>query len=121
MLNGAILAALLIFLSVSVRIFTRSRRPFPRVGAPGPFGYVWTVIRSVIDCDRVVEEGCKQFGGKTFVLPSLGGEIIIMGPENVETLRRSDDTVVSTEFLAYALLALIYITFSSMGPSVPNR
>ena len=110
MLYGAILVASLAFLAVSVRLWTQSRYPFPRVGAPGPFGYVWTVIRSVIDCDRVVEEGCKQFGGKTFVLPSLGGEMVIMGPENVETLRRSDDSVVSTGFLADAIPALIQLS-----------
>lgn len=107
MLNGAILAVTLALLAVSVRLLTQSRRPFPRVGAPGPFGYVWTVIRSVIDCDKVVEEGCKQFGGKSFVLPSLGGEMVIMGPENVEMLRRSDDSVVSTESLANVPPALI--------------
>lgn len=107
MLNGAILAASLAFLAVSLRFLTRNRRPFPRVGAPGPIGYVWTVIRSVIDCDRVVEEGCKQFGGKTFILPSLGGEMVIMGPENIETLRRSDDSVVSTDSLVDVSPALM--------------
>ena len=65
------------------------------MGAAGPFGYAWTVFRSVLDSDGLVEEGVKRFQGKPFILPSMSGEWIVLGPENVEELRLSDDSVVS--------------------------
>lgn len=88
---------LLAILCLAVVASSRRRHTtrLPRVGKAGPLGYVWIVIRSVFDCNSVVEEGCKQFKGQPFVFPTLGGEIVILGPDNTELLRRSDDSVVS--------------------------
>ncbi|CAL1703343.1 unnamed protein product [Somion occarium] len=79
-------------LLVAVRLWLRKRTNIPRVGGPGPHGYIWTALRSVFDCNSVVEEGCRQFDGKPFVLPTLGGDMVVLGPDNVELLRKSDDS-----------------------------
>nr|GAT47959.1 predicted protein [Mycena chlorophos] len=71
----------------------RKRAQLPRVGRAGPLGYAWTVLRSVLDSEGLVDEGWAKFGGKPFVLPSMSGEWIVLGPEDVEQLRRSDDTI----------------------------
>ncbi|KAJ6468009.1 cytochrome P450 [Mycena vitilis] len=76
-----------------VRHLGRKRAHLPRVGRAGPLGYVWAVLRSVLDSDGLVAEGWQKFGGKPFILPSMTGEWIALGPEYVELLRKSDDTV----------------------------
>ena len=89
------------FLFFSVhRLLRRTPSNLPRVGSRGPFGYAWAVLRSVLDSNGLVEEGFKRFGGKPFILPSMSGEWIVLGPENVELLRKSDDSVVSSIRLA---------------------
>ncbi|KAJ7054678.1 hypothetical protein C8F01DRAFT_481817 [Mycena amicta] len=71
----------------------RKRAHLPRVGRAGPLGYVWAVLRSILDSDGLVEEGWAKFGGKPFVLPSMTGEWIVLGPDDAEQFRKSDDTV----------------------------
>lgn len=92
--NGTTIAAVLLFLTVVVRQLLKPRIQLPRVGRSGLFGYVWTVIRSVLDSNGLVEEGCKQFGGKPFVFPSMSGEVVVIGQDNIDLLRRSNDSVV---------------------------
>ncbi|KAF7343001.1 hypothetical protein MVEN_01730200 [Mycena venus] len=93
MLNGATLIAALVLLFGTTLLVKRNRQILPRVGRAGPIGYAWTVLRSVLDSDGLVEEGWSKFGGKPFILPSMSGEWIVLGPDNVELLRRSDDSV----------------------------
>src|ERR1700733_13031624 len=75
------------------------RLTIPRLGTPTPFGYLWTAIRFVVNHKNVIAEGRVKFGGRPFLLPTALGGIIIVGPENVECLRSSNDTIVS--FLNY--------------------
>ncbi|KAJ7203631.1 cytochrome P450, partial [Mycena pura] len=96
MLNGAIALVTLAVLYTAARIAKRMRASaplLPRVGRAGPLGYAWAVLRSVLDSEGLVAEGCARFGGRPFVLPSMSGEWVVLGPENVELLRRSDDSV----------------------------
>ncbi|KAJ7203627.1 hypothetical protein GGX14DRAFT_651852 [Mycena pura] len=92
MLNGTVSLATLAVLYTAARIAKRARASalLPRVGRAGPPGYAWAVLRSVLDSEGLVEEACAQFGGRPFVLPSMSGEWVVLGPENVELLRRSD-------------------------------
>ncbi|THU95306.1 cytochrome P450 [Dendrothele bispora CBS 962.96] len=96
----------LAFIVVSF-LFSKALRPrsnIPRVGPPGPFGYIYTVFRSILDSDGLVEEGWNRFDGKPFVLPSATGEWIVLGrPEDVELLRRSDDSVFNAPMRAKQL------------------
>lgn len=95
MLAGATLIAIsAVFLAI-IRLARRNRTTLPRVGRAGPIGYALCVLRSVLDSDGLVAEGWDKFGGKPFILPSMTGEWIVLGPEFVELLRKSDDTVVS--------------------------
>lgn len=86
--------ATIALIAVTLHLLLRNRTNLPRVGRPGPFGYVWTVIRSVFDSNGIVDEGCKQFGGKPFIFPTMSGQVVVLGPENVELIRKSDDSVV---------------------------
>lgn len=98
MLNGASLIAICALSLVVIRsclaLKKRTKR-LPRVGRAGPIGYALCVLRSILDSDGLVAEGWDKFGGKPFILPSMTGEWIVLGPEFVELLRKSDDTVVS--------------------------
>ena len=75
------------------------RLTIPRIGPPTPFGYLWTAIRCFVIHKKVIAEGRVKFGGRPFLLPTANGGIIIVGPENVEFLQSSNDTIVS--FLNY--------------------
>ncbi|KAF7297356.1 hypothetical protein MIND_00969100 [Mycena indigotica] len=105
MMNNATVATVLVLLYAGLGFATnqRKRAKLPRVGRAGPFGYAWTVLRSVLDSDGLVEEGWAKYGGKPFVLPSMSGEWIVLGPDDIEQLRRSDDTVFNAPERAKAL------------------
>ncbi|KAJ7454983.1 cytochrome P450 [Mycena galericulata] len=103
MLNGAALVATLVLVFGAARFAKRNRPILPRVGRAGPIGYAWTVLRSVLDSEGLVEEGWSKFGGKPFILPSMSGEWIVLGPEDVELLRRSDDSVFNAPMRAKQL------------------
>jgi len=96
-LTAPVIALLFLFLAFSFSK-RQNRSNIPRVGRAGPLGYAWTVLRSVFDSDGLVEEGWKKFGGKPFILPSASGEWIVLGPDDVELIRKSDDSVVSLIF-----------------------
>ncbi|KAF5366226.1 hypothetical protein D9758_005803 [Tetrapyrgos nigripes] len=57
----------------------------------------------LLDSDGLVEEGWEQFGGKPFILPSMSGEWIVLGPEDVEMIRKSDDSVFNAPMRAKQL------------------
>ncbi|KAJ7727345.1 cytochrome P450 [Mycena olivaceomarginata] len=95
MINTPLLGATLLLSFVFLRLLRRNRAKLPRVGRAGPIGYVWTVLRSVLDSDGLVTEGWERFDGKPFILPSMTGEWIVLGPEFVDLLRKSDDSVIN--------------------------
>jgi hypothetical protein len=66
----------------------------PRLGPPTPFGYMWTALRFTRAHPKLIEEGREAFAGRPFVLPTLGGPFIIVGPDFIEFLQRCDDSVV---------------------------
>ncbi|KAH8824883.1 cytochrome P450 [Flagelloscypha sp. PMI_526] len=80
-------------LSVLRRWWLASSSSLPCAGPGGPWGYIWTLIRTILDCNSVVEEGCRKFAGSPFLLPTLGGDVVILGPSAVEVLRKSDDSI----------------------------
>jgi hypothetical protein len=100
MLNGLTLVCISLVSFILIRSFRQNRAKLPRVGRAGPIGYVWTVLRSVFDSDGLVADGWYKFGGQPFILPSMTGEWIVLGPEYVESLRKTDDTVVGASACA---------------------
>jgi hypothetical protein len=70
------------------------RLTIPRLGPPTPFGYLWTAARSFVNHEKVIAEGRVKFGGRPFILPTANGGIVIVGPENVQFLQTSNDTIV---------------------------
>lgn len=92
----AILAIVLVAVSVyCVARIERKVPGIPRIGKPGIIGYISTQFRYVLHGEECLREGYEQFSGRPFVLPTLAGPLVVLGPEYVDMLRTSNDTVVS--------------------------
>jgi hypothetical protein len=67
------------------------------VGGRGPINYIKTALKFFKNAEELLDQGWKEFGVKPFLLPriSLNGPLIILGREYVDTLRLSDDSIVS--------------------------
>jgi hypothetical protein len=76
----AISAVLLAFLLYS----THNRTGLPRVGKGGPLGFILTALKSITSFADLIDEGLNKYGGKAFVLPSMTGSFVLVGPENVD-------------------------------------
>lgn len=63
---------------------TRNQTGLPRVGKGGPLGFVLTALKSITSFGDLVDEGLNKYGGKAFVLPSMTGSFVLVGPENVD-------------------------------------
>lgn len=76
---------------------TRDRQyaGLPRIGKPGVIGYISSALRFILHAEECLDEGWKQFSGRPFVLPALGGPVVVLGPEHLERLRVSNDMIVS--------------------------
>jgi len=79
----------------SLYYITRERKyaGLPRIGKPGIIGYISSASRFVLHADECLEEGWKQFSGRPFVVPTLGGPVVVLGSEHLEILRASNDTI----------------------------
>jgi len=89
---------LLIAAAAVFAIKLHTRRPFPRVGNQTPFGigYLITALQAITKSPELIEEGLKKYPGKPFVLPTLGGSLLLTeNKSDIEIMRRSDDSVVS--------------------------
>lgn len=73
---------------------TASPPGIPRVGAPGLIGYIRTALAFTVNAENLLSEGCTKFSGRPFAVPTLAGLLIILGPELIEQLRASNDTIV---------------------------
>jgi hypothetical protein len=71
----------------------------PRLGPPTVLGYLWTLFRFVLHPRELLAEGRIRFSGRPFVVPMLMGPVVIVGKENVESLR-SEEAIVSSPALA---------------------
>ncbi|KAF8204329.1 cytochrome P450 [Mycena galopus ATCC 62051] len=87
------IAALPIVLVASVFYLTHNRTGLPRVGKGGPLGFIQTALKSITAFGDLVDEGLERFEGKAFVVPTMGGSFIVVGAENVDLIKSSDDTV----------------------------
>jgi len=79
-----------------------TRRPYPRVGNQTPFGvgYLITALQATTKGRELIEEGLKKYPGKPFILPTLGGSVLLTANNgDIEIMRRSDDSVVSPGLL----------------------
>ncbi|KAJ7356763.1 cytochrome P450 [Mycena albidolilacea] len=87
----AISAVLLAFLLYS----THHRTGLPRVGKGGPLGFILMALKSITSFTDLIDEGLNKYGGKAFVLPSMTGSFVLVGPENVDIIKSSDDTAIN--------------------------
>ena len=64
--------------------FTRpkSRHSVPQIGGEGPINYIKTALRFITQAEDVIREGVERFGGHPFVIPTIGGRLFSIGPEN---------------------------------------
>lgn len=90
-----ILTLLVAFAVYYIARATRKPAGIPRIGKPGIIGYISTAFRYTLHGLECMKEGHEQFSGRPFALPTLAGTLIVLGPEHVDTLRTSDDTIVS--------------------------
>jgi hypothetical protein len=67
----------------------------PRLGPPTVLGYLWTLFRFVLHPRELLAEGRIRFSGRPFIVPTLMGPYVIVGKENVESLR-SEEAIVSS-------------------------
>ncbi|KAK7063836.1 Ent-kaurene oxidase [Favolaschia claudopus] len=74
---------------------THNQTGLPRVGGKGPIGFILTALRSITSYEELLNEGLQNFGGKPFVLPTMTGQLVVVGPENLELVRTSDDSVIN--------------------------
>lgn len=81
-------------LLVLLYAFTRpkARHSVPQVGGEGLVNYVKTALRFITHAEDVIREGIERFGGHPFVIPTIGGKLFVIGPENYEALKMSDDS-----------------------------
>jgi hypothetical protein len=101
MLTEVALTLFVLYLSYSWSLSQKGSRriPLPRIGPPTIFGYIWTALRFTLHPDRVLAEARTRFSGRPYVLPSLGGSLVILSGDDVEFLRRADDKVVRYIFI----------------------
>lgn len=93
-LSMAVLAAVFI---AYLRLLKVTAVPpgIPRLGIPGLTGYLYTALRYTLDAEPVMKSGREQFSGHPYAVPTLAGSVIVLGPEYLELLRASNDTVAS--------------------------
>jgi hypothetical protein len=76
---------------------THNRTGLPRVGKAGPVGFILTALRSIGSFEDLIKEGLNKYGGKPFVVPTMAGSVILVsGPENIDLIKASDDSAVSS-------------------------
>jgi len=84
------------FLLVLSYLWSRTGKSadLPRIGPPTIFGYIWTALRFTFQNATLIAEGREKFSGRPFIVPTSNGSLIIVGPDNIEVLQQSNDTVV---------------------------
>jgi len=115
---------LLIAAAAVVAIKLHTRRPFPRVGNQTPFGigYLITALQAITKGPELIEEGLKKYPGKPFVLPTLGGSVLLTANKgDVELMRRSDDSVVRPRSLPCSVPGNVHPSFQWNHPIAANE
>ncbi|KAK7063838.1 Ent-kaurene oxidase [Favolaschia claudopus] len=107
----ALLTAVLFYL-------THNRTGLPRVGGKGPIGFILTALRSIMSYEELLNEGWQKFGGKPFILPTMAGQLIVLGPENLDLVRTSDDSVINQPIVVHKLFQLAH-TMNSRQMAFP--
>jgi hypothetical protein len=87
------LTVALVLIALSIQWFFTNTTNLPRVGPPTFLGYIWTALRFTYD-RTLIDQARQSFSGRPFVMPTLGGSFIVVGPEMVEFMQHHNDTVV---------------------------
>ncbi|KAF4563282.1 hypothetical protein EYR40_007003 [Pleurotus pulmonarius] len=88
-----LLAGIAISLIFHRLVYDGAPRGIPRLGKAGGISYLITALRYTIKAEEVLDEGDRTFGGRPYALPTLGGWIIVLSAEHMETLRASNDSI----------------------------
>jgi cytochrome P450 len=65
-------------------------------------------FQHLVDANAVISEGREKFSGHPFILPSFFGSQVVVGPENVDFLRTSSDSIFSQPLAINESLMLDY-------------
>ncbi|KAK7026177.1 Ent-kaurene oxidase [Favolaschia claudopus] len=110
--------AALTLLAAALFYLTHNGTGLPRVGGTGPIGYILTALRSLISYEELLNEGWQKFGGKPFVLPTMAEQLIVVGPENLDLVRTSDDSVINQPISTHELFQVAH-TMNSKHWTLP--
>jgi len=101
MLGTAFLVLPLVYVTrILYRYFVWKRRTahLPCYGPAGFLGYYYTSIRYTFHSVECMQDAISKYNGRPFIMPTLiNGAILVAGPEYIDFLRKSDDSVFSTK------------------------
>jgi len=101
-----------------------TRHPFPRVGNQTPFGigYLITALQAITKGPELIKEGLKKYPGKPFILPTLGGSVLLTANKgDVKLMRRNDGSVVSPRPLPCSVPGNTHPSFQWNQPIAVNE
>ncbi|KAF7347450.1 Ent-kaurene oxidase [Mycena venus] len=99
---------------------THNRTGLPRVGKAGPIGIILTAFKSITSFEDLLEEGLNKYGGKAFVVPTMAGSLVIVGVDNVEEVKNSDDSIINQPLSVVESLQLTH-TMNSRQQALPYQ
>lgn len=89
-----VIATVALMLFMVYRLNRSNKYGLPRAGDPGAFGWMKCAFQHFVDPSAVISEGREKFSGHPFILPSFFGSQVVVGPEIVDFLRTSSDSIV---------------------------
>ncbi|KAF7347452.1 hypothetical protein MVEN_01501200 [Mycena venus] len=107
-------------LIVFTTYLTHNRTGLPRVGKAGPIGFILTAFKSITSFADLLEEGLNKYGGKAFVIPTMAGSRVIIGVDNVEKVKNSDDSIINQPLSVVQALQLTH-TMNSRQQALPYQ
>ncbi|KAF7347451.1 Ent-kaurene oxidase [Mycena venus] len=107
-------------LIVFTTYLTHNRTGLPRVGKGGPIGFILTALKSITSFEDLLEEGLGKYGDKAFVVPTMAGSLVIIGIDNVEKVKNSDDSIINQPLSVVESLQLTH-TMNSRQQALPYQ
>ncbi|GLB35207.1 putative cytochrome p450 [Lyophyllum shimeji] len=99
MLRAAFIVPLVIYVTrILYRFFIWKRKTahLPCYGPAGIFGYYYTAVRYTFHSVECMQDAISKYNGRPFIMPTLiNGAILVAGPQYIDFLRKSDDSIFS--------------------------
>ncbi|TFK73023.1 cytochrome P450 [Pluteus cervinus] len=107
-----------LFLSVYALAWALRRRDLDHIPSIGYSGVLTSWIGaalSVVQLEKITQEGYKKYGGRPFKVSTLTGWVVVVaGPQYVEDIRKAPEEVLSLAAAADEMLQLEH----TMGPTI---